>query len=118
MQLENILDTKQLALLRLVALNTLEVASLSTGVVPNCHLLLLVYLASVDELFQRTCSQEAIDGDVAGLAVSVRSVHGLQVMRGIWRDVRIEGLNKCSLNTYSSWDLQVTRQWPWIAKVK
>lgn len=50
---------------------------LYTGLVANSHLLLLVKLPGIDQFFNRACSQESINIDVAGLTETIGPVHSL-----------------------------------------
>ena len=80
MKLEDVFQSKQFSLLLCVALDTRKVSRLITGFVSYFHLLLFVYLASVDEFFEGSGSNESVDVDVSRLAVSVGSIHRLEVM--------------------------------------
>ncbi len=63
----------------------MSLPGLETGVISDLHLLLLVQLTSIDEFLYRARTEEAVDGDITGLSEAVRSVHGLEVMRWIWK---------------------------------
>lgn len=88
MQPKDVLDAEQLALARGVVLHAAEVARLDRGLVADPHLLLLVHLSRVYELFKRACAQETVDGDITRLAESVCAVHRLQVVRRIFGFLR------------------------------
>lgn len=95
MELEDVPDSEELALSALIPLHALKVPTavlelqdhssnvwrtspcLEAGVVTDLHLLLLVHLARVDELLDRTCAEQAVDRHISCLAKAVRPVHCL-----------------------------------------
>jgi hypothetical protein len=52
--------------------------------IPDFHLLLLVYLTFVDELFERTGPEKPIHRDIAALPKPKGAILGLQVVRGVF----------------------------------
>lgn len=81
---EDILQPEQLTLSLFVALHALKVPCLEACIVSHGHLLLFVDLTRIDQFFKRTSTQKAIDRNVTRLAISVSTVHRLEVMGGVY----------------------------------
>jgi len=84
---EYILQPKELTLPFLVPRHARKITRLHARVVSDGHLLLLVDLASIDELLDRPGPKEPVDENVARLPEAVCTVHRLQIVRRICKSV-------------------------------